>query len=159
MEIRRKDGFSYRYCERAEELLWAGCPPEEIGRHLDPERDISRSEIAAWRQAHAPFDRVFRNGVMDITVELSGRALEISRDGDPSMTKWLLERRAPAFKPKSQIEHSIGQDTLSALLARRVSDEEAQEAGYLMEGEAAPVPMLDVDYEVVRGRQAAPQRR
>lgn len=96
---------------------------------------VSDDTIANWRKLDLAFDSAILNGEDDLAAECTERMLKFSRDGSETATRYLLDRRAEAFKPKSAVDHTSNGETLSALLAQHgeMSDKEAVDKGLIID--------------------------
>lgn len=100
--------------------------------------NVSENCVAQWRERYPAFDAAIRSGEDDLAVECTSRMLDFSREGSETATRYLLDRRVEAFKPKTALDHTTNGETLTALLAQHgaMSDKEAIDKGLIIEHEA-----------------------
>lgn len=111
---------------------------------------VSETTIGRWRKQDPAFDAAILNGEDDLAAECTERMLEFSRQGSETATRYLLDRRAEAFKPKAALDHTSNGETLSALLAQHgaMSDKEAIDKGLIIdEAEESESPRRSREYE------------
>lgn len=121
--------FRHAFIARARNLSAAGITSNgELATFFG----VSAATIGNWRAQFERFDQAVRGGAIELIDEMTDRAVDIARSGDAQMVRYLLDRRAPAFQPKSKLEHSGHLDTLDERLKRRaMSDEEARDRGII----------------------------
>lgn len=124
----------------AREYSRAGVTSERaLGRLFN----VDGGTIRYWRANYPAFDAAIRSGEDDLAVECTSRMLDFSREGSETATRYLLDRRVEAFKPKTSLDHTSNGETLSALLAQHgeMSDKEAIDKGLIIdEAEASESP-------------------
>lgn len=99
---------------------------------------VTQQCIGKWRSQYPAFDAAILSGADDLAVECTSRMLDFSREGSETATRYLLDRRVDAFKPKTSLDHTSNGETLSALLAQHgaMSDKEAIDKGLIIDHEA-----------------------
>jgi transposase-like protein len=119
----------------AREYSRAGVTSE---RALARQFAVDGGTIRYWRLQYPAFDAAIRSGEEDLAVECTSRMLDFSREGSETATRYLLDRRVEAFKPKAAMDHTSNGETLSALLAQHgaMSDKEAIDKGLIIDHEA-----------------------
>ncbi len=126
-----RDGFRHYFMDNVKLAAAAGYTTnEEIGLYCCD--GAAASTVTGWRNKYPHFDKLCRTALAHMGMELTGRMLQFSREGSESATKFLLERRVDAFKPKQEITHR-GNSALQTLLANRMSESEALDRGLLIE--------------------------
>jgi transposase-like protein len=100
--------------------------------------NVNPQTISKWRELYPPFDSAILSGEDDLASECTSRMLEMSREGSETATRYLLDRRVEAFKPKAAMDHTSNGETLTALLAQHgaMSDKEAIDKGLIIDHEA-----------------------
>lgn len=100
---------------------------------------VVESTIRDWRKKDPAFDQAVLGGHSELIMNLTDEAVRLAlEDKDPTMIRYLLDRRADAFKPKTSLDHTSNGETLSALLAQHgaMSDKEAIDKGLIIDHEA-----------------------
>lgn len=121
--------FRHAFIARARNLSAAGITSNgELATFFG----VSASTVSNWRTQFPRFDQAVRGGAIELIDEMTDRAVDIARSGDAQMIRYLLDRRAPAFQPKSKLEHSGHLDTLEETLKRRaMTEDEARAKGLI----------------------------
>lgn len=139
--------FRHAFIARARNLSAAGITSSgELAIYFG----VSPGTIGNWRKQFPRFDRAVMGGAIELVDEMTSRAVDIARSGDAAMVRYLLDRRADAFKPKSKLEHSSQLETLDESLRRRaVSEAELYERGILydVDDDGNRLPYDPEDYE------------
>jgi hypothetical protein len=100
---------------------------------------VGESTIRDWRKKDPDFAHAIIGGHSEMVANLTDEAVHMALiDKDPQMIRYLLDRRADAFKPKAAMDHTSNGETLSALLAQHgaMSDKEAIDKGLIIDHEA-----------------------
>lgn len=136
--------FLYRYVLTVEKFALAGYTSnDEIARLLR----VRTNDVLAWRKQYPVFDDACELALHEANAVVASFAYERAQEDD-AMARYWLDRRAPAFKPKQQTDHTSNGHTLAGLLAEhgRMSDEEAAERGLVgEEGEGETVELTEAD--------------
>lgn len=96
---------------------------------------VSPGTISNWRKQFPAFDEAITGGAADHVEALTSVVVRSAMDGNTADAKWLLERRAPTFKPSSQVDIQGKVEGLADMLARRTSDADLRKAGVLIDDE------------------------
>lgn len=108
-------------------------------RELAVRFGVTHTTIARWREAYPEFQAAISQGAMQLVEECTQLMLDHARGGSEAAARFLLERRAAAFQPKSQLDIQAHVTTLDETLRRRatapVTIEELAERGLLIEGD------------------------
>lgn len=89
---------------------------------------IEAGDVARWRAQHPLFEAVCASAVDEMCAEMAGHMVEHARSGSESAARYLLDRRAPAFRPAQRVEHAGQVTTLEGMLRERAMTPEEQEA-------------------------------
>lgn len=101
-----------------------------LQRHFD-ER-ITDKDVVRWRKQYWRFNQACVHSVDEANMEITNVAYEAAAGGDLPMVRWWLERRNPAFMPKSKLDHSGAIGTLDdRLKSRALSNDEARARGLI----------------------------
>lgn len=113
---------------------------DEIARTLRNRYDprITALDVARWRRQYHRFEIACSCALDDANAEMTGLVLDAARKGDIPTARWWLERRNPAFMPKSKTEFS-GENLDDLLRQRAASEVELRERGLIEDrDETAP---------------------
>lgn len=132
----RRFSIDYRpsFANVALKLSMAGITSTvDIAAHFN----VPESKIRRWREDNPAFNRAFTQGNIEMTLELLEVAKAQALAGDGAQVRYLLDRRAPAFRPVQKIEQTLDSSTLAAIMAKhKLRDEdEMRERGLILDDE------------------------
>ena len=135
--MRADDKFRYAYIGRVRDAAAGGLTSNsDIGRLCG---GVSGATVMGWRNKYAKFDAACATALDSLIMECGNRMLQFSREGSESATRYILDRLAPAFKPKQDLNVNADRNTLKELLAEHMSDESAREQGLIIDAEYQPI--------------------
>lgn len=102
----------------------------------------TEADVVRWRRDHPRFGRVCALALDERIAKIANTAFDLAEAGDTGLIKYILDRRAPAFMPKSKTEVNSKVEGLAELLASRAArtEEELREVGVIFDAEFEEVP-------------------
>jgi hypothetical protein len=95
---------------------------------------ITADDVARWRREYARFNAACAAAVRQSNIIATNVVFEAVKSGDVATAfKW-LERRNPAFMPKSRMDVRGG-STLDALLKERMTEDDLRADGTITDGD------------------------
>jgi transposase-like protein len=130
--------FRHAFIHTARTLAMAGITSNA---ELAARFGVSTTAVANWRKQFPEFEQAIQGGHVELVEEMTDVVVRSAREGDITSARYLLDRRAPAFKPSSKTELSGRVEGLADLIARRVSDEALRAQGVLYDEDDEPAPV------------------
>lgn len=126
--------FSNAYASTVESYTLAGFTTNAemamvLRSHFDDR--ITERDIARWRKQNGRFERACAMCLHTTNAEMVNIVLQSAREGNVNDAKWWLERRSPAFMPKSKVESQNTVTLDDSLRRRAMSDDEARNRGLI----------------------------
>lgn len=139
MRQRRKDRpqFSHHMVQEVRDCVCAGYGTNaEIAEHLAAIWDdrISGEDVSRWRREHPRFNAACGNALRQANIIITSKAFELAAAGSEQMIRHWLDRRVPAFMPKSRTDIRGG-GTLDDLLKQRMTEDDLRDDGTITDGE------------------------
>lgn len=123
--------FSHHMVQEVSDCVCAGYGTngdiaEQLAAIFDPR--ITSEDVAKWRREVPRFNSACANAVRQSNIIAANVVFDAIKAGDVATAfKW-LERRAPAFMPKSKLDVRGG-GTLDAMLKERMTEDDLRKDG------------------------------
>lgn len=129
--------FSHHMVNEVRDLVRAGYGSNaEIAEQLAAVFDdrITATDVARWRREVSRFNIACANALRQSNVALSSKAFELAMAGDVQLIRWWLDRRNPAFMPKSRTDVRGG-SSLDGILKERMNEDDLRDDGTIYDPE------------------------